>query len=143
MGSSEIKSYTFNELTEGLTAEFKVSITEESIRKFAELSGDVNPLHTDSEFAKSAGFDTLVAHGALVSSFLSRLVGHYLPGKNALFLSQNVDWPSPTFPGDELVVHGEIVTLSAAVSLCQIKATMTNQKNQVVCRAKLNVKVLK
>lgn len=139
----KLNSYSFEELYEGLRAEFNVRIDEDSIRKFAALSGDENPLHTNSDFARSSGFSNIVAHGALISSFFSRLVGHYLPGQNALFLSQNISWPAPAFPGDELTVRGEISNLSSAVSSCEIKATIFNQKNQLVCRGILNVKVLK
>ncbi|MGE0632950.1 MAG: MaoC family dehydratase [Pseudobdellovibrionaceae bacterium] len=66
MSSMKLNSYSFEELYEGLRAEFNVRIDEDSIRKFAALSGDENPLHTNSDFARSSGFSNIVAHGAII-----------------------------------------------------------------------------
>jgi acyl dehydratase len=39
------------------------TITQADVDQFVNLSGDVNPLHTDEEFAKTASFGTRIAHG--------------------------------------------------------------------------------
>lgn len=48
-----IAKYRFDELAEGMSAEFSVTITQSMMQSFAELSGDYNPLHLDADFAKS------------------------------------------------------------------------------------------
>ena len=47
--------------------EFSTSreVTDEVIRKFAEVSGDFNPIHLDEEFAKTTRFGKRIAHGML------------------------------------------------------------------------------
>lgn len=49
------------------------TVTESDVMTFAGLSGDLNPLHVDREFAKEAGFETPIAHGLLVLSIASGL----------------------------------------------------------------------
>jgi acyl dehydratase len=44
------------------TAEFLVTITDELIRQFSELSGDINPLHTSKEYAQTTSFREPVRH---------------------------------------------------------------------------------
>lgn len=59
----------------GETASITKKITLESIKTFAETVGDFNPLHFDDEFAKNEGFDERIAHGMLVGSLVSIVLG--------------------------------------------------------------------
>ncbi len=43
--------YYFEDLDEGMSAEFTKTVTEADIIKYAEVSGDTNPVHLDAEFA--------------------------------------------------------------------------------------------
>ena len=79
-----MNEYRWEELALGLKHEFEATFTEEMARSFAEISGDVNPLHVDRDYAVSAGFSGLVLFGMMTSSLYSKLVGVYLPGKYAL-----------------------------------------------------------
>jgi acyl dehydratase len=51
----------------------------EDLRVYAEASGDLNPLHLDTEFARQAGFDDVIVHGMLGMALLGRLVTESLP----------------------------------------------------------------
>jgi acyl dehydratase len=51
----------------------------EQLRRYAEASGDTNPLHLDSQFARQAGFDDVIVHGMLGMALLGRLVTEHLP----------------------------------------------------------------
>lgn len=46
----------------------------EDLRRYAEASGDLNPLHLDRDFARAAGFDDLVVHGMLNMARLGRVL---------------------------------------------------------------------
>ena len=48
-----MKEYRFEEISLGLSESFQVEITREMMEKFRDISGDVNPLHNDTEFAKA------------------------------------------------------------------------------------------
>jgi len=93
--------YNFNDISIGLKKEFRVRITESIVEDFAKLSGDYNPLHMDQNYAKSTEFSNRIAHGMLLSSFFSQLVGMYIPGKNGLYFSQTLNFKNPCFINDE------------------------------------------
>jgi acyl dehydratase len=69
------------------------------------LSGDRNPLHSDPEFAKLAGFDRPILHGLCTYGFTGRALLHSLCGGNpGRFRSMEGRFSAPVFPGDELTV---------------------------------------
>jgi NAD(P)-dependent dehydrogenase (short-subunit alcohol dehydrogenase family) len=45
----------------------RLCLTEEHVRRFAEASGDRNPLHVDESFARATPYGRCIAHGALVA----------------------------------------------------------------------------
>ena len=53
--------------------------TPEDLVRYAHASGDMNPLHLDSEFARRAGFERLVVHGMLNMAHLGRLLTDSFP----------------------------------------------------------------
>jgi acyl dehydratase len=69
------------------------------------LSGDRNPLHSDPEFAKMAGFPTPILHGLCSYGFTGRALLHTLCGSDpAKFTSMEARFSKPVFPGDTLTV---------------------------------------
>lgn len=49
-------------------------IDREMLVRYAEASGDTNPLHLDPEFARKAGFPDVIVHGMLSMALLGRLL---------------------------------------------------------------------
>ncbi len=46
------------------------TITQTQLNRYAEASGDQNPLHLDAEFAASTQFGGIIAHGMLTLALL-------------------------------------------------------------------------
>jgi acyl dehydratase len=134
-----MNEYRWSDLRVGLKHEFEAAFTAEAAAAFAQLSGDVNPLHVDPEYAAGAGFQGPVLFGMLTSSLYSRLVGVYLPGKFALLQGIDIDFSAPCFAGDPLRVQGEIVFLSEAFHRLEIKATIRKEDGKLVSKAKIRV----
>ena len=78
--------YTLTEMTPGLTESFTVTVTEEMMRQFCALSGDISPIHMDEDYAKARGYAGRVVYGMLGASFFSTLAGVYLPGEHCLLI---------------------------------------------------------
>jgi len=124
--------YSFDEIKIGLEHSFEETINEELEENFAKISGDFNPLHMDEQYAKKTKFGKRVCHGMLLASFFSRLVGMYLPGKNALYFTQNLNFVEPCFIGDIIVVKGEVVDKSEATRMVKLKTTIKNHEGKLL-----------
>ncbi len=93
--------YYFEDLSVGMEASYKKMITDKDILAFAELSGDVNPVHLSDDFAASTIFKRRIAHGFLTGSLFSTVLGTKLPGPGCIYLSQNMKFKAPVYIGDE------------------------------------------
>lgn len=115
----------FRDMKVGLAAELTWSVTADQIDDFARLSGDFNPLHIDQNYARNQGFRDRVAHGLLLGSKVSAFVGMLVPGRDGLLLETLLSWPNAVYPGDEVVLRGEIVELSEEQRVVRIKIRAT------------------
>jgi len=93
-------------------ASFEATIDAEAVHRFAELSGDRNPLHVDPEYASRTEFGRPIAHGALLLGLVSRLLGMYLPGRRCLILGMSVRFPNPAAYPVDVVVEGKLAAYS-------------------------------
>ena len=125
-----------------MTESFKVTITEEMLDAFKGITGDVNPLHNDEEFAKAKGHPGRVAYGMLTASFLSTLAGVYIPGERSLIQQVETKFAKPVYIGDELTVTGEITELVESVQRLELKETITNQDGKKVLRGTMGILVV-
>jgi len=133
--------YSFDEIKIGLEHHFEISIDEKLERDFAKISGDFNPLHMDEQYAKKTKFGKRVCHGMLLASFFSRLVGMYLPGKNALYFSQNLNFVGPCFIGDRIIVKGEVIDKSEATRMIKIETTIKNKEGKFLIKGNAQVMI--
>ncbi len=120
----------FNEISIGQKKTFSLTITSVMVEQFAKLSGDYNPLHMNEKYASSTKFKKRICHGMLLSSLFSRLVGMYLPGTNALYLTQNLKFISPCFIDDNITVDGEVIEKNNTTRIITLKTQITNNLNK-------------
>ncbi len=106
-----IMGYRFEELHVGMTAETSRTVTDSDILMFAGVSGDMNPVHMDDEFAATTMFKGRIAHGFLTVSFVSSVLGTKMPGPGAVYVSQTVRFLSPVRPGDTVVSRATVIGL--------------------------------
>lgn len=137
-----MEKYNWSDLFVGLNIEFEQLVTQEHMNLFKELSGDINPLHIDNDFALSQGFNSPVVYGMLTSSFYSKLVGVYLPGAYCLLQGINISFSLPVYVGDTLTVFGEVSYLNEAYRQIEVKASIKNLKGNIVSKAKVKVGML-
>ena len=119
--------YTFAQIKLGDIVSFTEKITKSNLVSFANLSGDYNPLHMDENYAKKTRFKKQVCHGILLASFFSKLVGMHMPGKNALYFSQTLNFQVPCFVDDQITIQGEVTDKSDSTRMITIKTTIHNQ----------------
>lgn len=122
----------FAELQQGDTVRWRHAVTAEEVDSFARLCGDVNPLHLDDEFSRQLGFRGRVVHGALVSSFISRILGTELPGPGCLWLSQSLRFKQPVYVADPIEVVVRVVHKSESLRTLVLETTIQNLRGELL-----------
>lgn len=97
--------FSYDQLEIGQQCEVRRELTAADIDRFADASGDHNPLHVDSDYARQAGFPDRIAHGMLLASYISAALAHDLPGRGTVYLRQSLEFRHPAFPGDTLLIR--------------------------------------
>ena len=97
-----------DEISMGQEAEFSKTVTEADIEMYAKVSGDVNPVHMDEDFAKTTIFKTRIAHGMLSAGFISAILGTKLPGPGCIYLSQSLKFLAPVMIGDTVTARATV-----------------------------------
>lgn len=138
----EILTLDFEEITVGQNSTFEHVITEGDVQAFANLTGDFNPLHTDSEFAKTTMFQKQVVHGMLSASFISTIIGTSLPGSGALWMSQTLEFVKPAFIGDKISIKAKVKQKSPSTRIVILEVVVYNQNNELLIRGESSVKLL-
>jgi len=116
----------------GDNASLVVSVDSEFVEAFAKFSGDMNPLHVDSEFAETTRFKRRVAHGMSYGALFSKIIGMDIPGPGALWMSQNFRFKQPVYLGDELTLRVEVTAISESVNILTLDCTATNHHGQQI-----------
>jgi len=106
-----VQGFFFDELSVGQTAEMSRVVGAADIEAFAEVSGDINPVHLDEAYAKTTTFGERIAHGMLSASYLSAILGTRLPGPGCIYLSQSLRFRRPVKIGDLVVAKVTVRTL--------------------------------
>lgn len=134
-----MNSYQINEIEVGLQHTLEYQITEEKMRAFCVLCGDENPLHMDEEYAKEKGYDSRVVYGMLTGSFISTMVGMYLPGKYSVLQAVECKFLRPVYIGDILVMTATVETISKSVGQVVLNIVVENQEKKKVLKGKVKV----
>ncbi len=89
---------------------FSILVNERIAKNFASLSGDKNKIHLSKKFANKNKFKKPIVHGAYLVALMSRLAGNYIPGKNALVHSYDINFNRPIYIPSKINVNGKLVS---------------------------------
>ena len=123
-----------NNFTVGEHATRSKLITEADIEQFAKITGDVNPIHIDESYAVNTYFGDRIAHGMLVASLISAVLGNQLPGAGSIYLSQELRFLAPVHPGDVITARVEVISWDAEKGRIGLRTEITNQENNTVVK---------
>ncbi|MFX3623023.1 MAG: MaoC family dehydratase [Ectobacillus sp.] len=127
-----VPELAYDDIQVGDQASLTKTITDEDIQAFAKLTGDVNPVHLLDSFAENTMFKERIAHGMLVAGYISTILGTRLPGKNTIYLSQNVAFKAPVKIGDTIRVVAEVIKKRDDKKIITLQTNIYNQHNKLV-----------
>lgn len=122
------------------------AVSDEAIRRFAELSGDMNPLHLDDAFAARSPFGERIAHGVLGLSIATGLLHDAGIVAATVVAFAKLEWrfAGPIRVGDALSLELTVLKTKAAgpgVGLVVLDAEVANQKGEVVQKGEWSLMV--
>jgi len=117
-------------------------VTDELIRKFADLSGDYNPIHLDDEFAKTTQFGRRIAHGMLSGAFISAVLGYEFKERRVVYLSQTLRFTAPVYIGDTVTTTATVTNIRTDKKIVLLETLCTNQNGEPVVKGEAAVMIL-
>jgi 3-oxoacyl-[acyl-carrier protein] reductase len=122
----------FDKIQAGDEVQVSKIISAADVQEFADVSGDLNPLHMDEGFAARTRFQRRVVHGMLLANYVSALIGMRCPGPGALWSQQNFRWPAPVFIGDRIDLTLKVKHKSIGARTLTIEVKAVNQERKIV-----------
>jgi 3-hydroxybutyryl-CoA dehydratase len=123
---------TIDQLNIGDRASISQQITERDVIRFAELTGDINPIHMDKFYAEQTIFGERIAHGMLTASLISAVLGMKLPGPGNIYISQSLKFRAPVKFGDVIEAEVEVIEKIPERNRVRLRTTCRNQDDTVV-----------
>lgn len=123
---------TIDQLHKGDSASFAKTLSEADMLLFSGITGDVNQLPINEEFAKKTRYGRRIAHGMLTASFITNIVGMQLPGAGSTMESQRVRFIKPVYVGDTIEVVLMLTSVHIENNRVEFEATAMNQDGATV-----------
>lgn len=120
----------YADINVGDKAQAVKAFTRQDVADFAALSTDNNPVHLDEEYAANTIFKKNIAHGILVSSLISAVLGTKLPGEGTVYMSQNLKFLKPVYIGDECTAEVEVLSKRDDKQIIVLKTTVTTNNGE-------------
>jgi 3-hydroxybutyryl-CoA dehydratase len=106
-----VRTVCFEDLAIGMRETILRTVRASDVTAFAQISGDVNPIHLCDAYAAQTFFGQRIAHGLFTASLISAILGTRLPGPGAIYLSQTLDFRAPVRIGDVVAASVEVAQL--------------------------------
>ena len=134
-----LRNFIYDEISVGQTASYDRTLTERDILLFAEVSGDVNPVHVDPDFAAKSMFGERIAHGAWIGAVISSGLALHLPGPGTIYLSQTLTFRSPVKIGDTVTITLTVTEKRDDKQFITIECLAVNQHGKTVAKGPAQV----
>ncbi|MBQ9973438.1 MAG: MaoC family dehydratase [Oscillospiraceae bacterium] len=116
----------------GQSAQAAKTISESDIYLFAGITGDMNPVHVNQQYASQTRFEGRIAHGILSAGLISAVLGMQLPGPGSVYLGQQLKFLRPVYPGDTVTARATITHIDREKNRAVLSTVCTNQRGEEV-----------
>jgi acyl dehydratase len=121
------------EIKVGHVETFKRRFTQKDFARFADLTGDNNPIHIDPEFSARTRFGRTVAHGMLLYSSICRVLSIQWPGSGLLQIKQEMMFQNPTYTDTEITVKLETTDVQPEKYRAEIRTVISLPDGKLAC----------
>lgn len=119
-----------------------VKVTDDMVRKFADLSGDYNPIHLDDEYAKTTRFKRRIAHGMICGALISRVLAEKL-GSGGIYLAQHIKFVHPVYIDDTVTIILKVLAIRESKGIATIETTCKTQNGDTVVKGEATIMMAK
>ena len=112
-------------------------LTQAKIDRYADASGDQNPLHTNPAVAAIGPFGGTIAHGMLILAFVSQMMETSFG--NAWCGELDVRFRAPARPGDKVTAAGRVIRTDGEKVVCEVECR--SQNGEVLISGEASVRV--
>lgn len=105
-----------------------VKFTQADVVKFAEVTGDFNPIHIDAEYAAKTMFKKPIVHGFLSGAVFSKVFGTLFPGEGTIYLSQEMKFLAPIFVEEQYEARFEVMEVNTEKHIGIINCSLVNSE---------------
>jgi 3-hydroxybutyryl-CoA dehydratase len=119
---------------------YQFSFSQDDVIRFAEASGDFNPIHLDSEYAKNTFYKKTIVHGFLGGSVFSKIFGTIFPGSGTIYLKQDLVFYKPMFINVKYTAVFEVIKTDKSKNRATVKTIIIDESNQITTKGEALIK---
>ncbi|MTK12185.1 MAG: MaoC family dehydratase [Clostridiaceae bacterium] len=127
-----MQGLTIDQIKVGDKVSIEKTISETDVYLFAGITGDLNPAHVNQVASEKTMFKSRIAHGVLVSGFISACLGMHLPGPGTIYMGQQLKFTAPVYIGDTIKAEVEVIEMNVEKNRVKLRTACTNQNGKVV-----------
>ena len=128
----------------GYVKSSKKIITSKEVIRFAKISGDINPIHIDSEYANKTIFKQRIVHGMHSVSLISGLLSSVFEGFDCVYVSQSIKFIKPIYINEEITIKAVLNEIKRSKSLyvfntiCEVRGDIALEgQAEILCLSRI------
>jgi len=114
---------------DGFSMERFISVND--VKRFAEVAGDLNPIHLDEEFAEKSFFKKRIVHGAFLAGLISKILGMDFPGQGTVYISQNSVFKRPVYVDTTVKVEVKVTEVLTEKRRLVLDTNVFNEEGKI------------
>ena len=104
-------------------------VTQEIIDRYADATGDHNPIHVDPDYSATGPFGRTIAHGLMTLAYVGQVLNRWTDGAFDREGAIEVSFTGPVFVGDTVRISAEVVEIDPdGTAVCDLHCTAGDRR---------------
>lgn len=125
-------NFKINQVKKKMKIVLKKKMDKKFFSSSIRILNDKSPVHTSKEWANRLGLENKIFPGLAVVSVFSKLIGMYLPGKNAVIMNINFSFKKPVFENNHLTYVCEVTKIIKSLKVVLLKLSVLKGSSNVI-----------